>query len=97
MTKADLVARVRERLEEGSQAEVGAAVEAVLAIIRDCLVRGEGVKIAGFGSFIVNRKAARRGRNPQTGEAITIAPRAVLSFRPSEALRARVAAGSQIR
>ncbi len=69
------------------------AVEAVFAIIRDGLRRGEKVKVSGFGSFAVNHKRARRGRNPQTGAAIIIDSRVVLSFKPSQALKDRVDGG----
>lgn len=89
MTKADLVELVYARVG-CSKKEAGDVVEEVFAIVRECLCRGENVKISGFGSLVVNRKGARRGRNPQTGDAITIKPRTVLSFKPSESLKARV-------
>ena len=50
--------------------------------------KGEKVKISGFGNFIVRDKAARRGRNPQTNEEIIIARRRVMTFKPSQVLRA---------
>jgi len=62
-------------------------MESVFAIIKESLEAGETIKISGFGSFEVNQKGARRGRNPQTGEAITIEARKVLSFKPSTLLR----------
>jgi integration host factor subunit alpha len=89
MTKADLVELVCERVNCSKKAAEG-AVEEVFTMLRECLSRGEKVKISGFGSFAVNRKEARRGRNPQTGDAITIAARRVLSFKPSEILKERV-------
>jgi integration host factor subunit alpha len=89
MTKADLVELVYERVG-CSKKEAGDVVEEIFAIVRDCLCRGEKVKISGFGSLIVNQKAARRGRNPQTGDAIMIEPRTVLSFKASEILKERV-------
>jgi integration host factor subunit alpha len=46
------------------------------------------VKITGFGSFVVNKKKSRRGRNPLTGESITITARKVLTFKPSTVLKA---------
>ncbi len=96
MTKADLVERVCERVG-CSKKEAGDVVEEVFAIVRESLCRSEKVKISGFGSFAVNRKRARRGRNPQTGHAIMITPRAVLSFKPSELLKERVLNGSKSR
>ena len=51
---------------------------------------GEKIKIAGFGNFVVKAKADRRGRNPLTGEAITIEARKVLTFKPSMILKEAV-------
>ena len=89
MTKADLVDLVYERVGF-SKKEACEVVEAVFAIIKDSLRHGQKVKISGFGTFIVNHKHARRGRNPQTGEPITIDARCVLSFKPSQVLKDRV-------
>jgi integration host factor subunit alpha len=86
MTKAELVDIIYERVGS-SKREAGEIVEEVFAIIRDSLSRGEKVKISGFGSFMVNHKRARRGRNPQTGESITIESRRVLTFKPSHVLK----------
>lgn len=69
------------------------AVETVFAIIKESLRRGERVKVSGFGSFAVNHKRSRRGRNPQTGAEIVIDSRIVLSFKPSQALKDRVDGG----
>ena len=89
MTKADLVELIYERVGS-SKREAGEAVETVFSIVRECLRRGEKVKISGFGSFLVKEKRARRGRNPQTGEPITIDPRRVLSFKASQVLKESV-------
>ncbi len=96
MTKADLVDLIYERVGS-SKKEACEVVEAVFAIIRHSLSHGDKVKISGFGTFLVNRKKARRGRNPQTGEPITIDPRRVLSFKPSQVLKARVNGGAKAR
>jgi integration host factor subunit alpha len=89
MTKADLVELIYERVGS-SKKEAGEVVELVFTIIRESLRRGEKVKVSGFGSFVVNQKRARRGRNPQTGEPITIGSRRVLSFKPSQVLKQSV-------
>ena len=89
MTKADLADLICERLGS-SKKEAAEEVEAVFAIIRESLRHGGKVKISGFGTFIVNHKHGRRGRNPQTGAAITICSRRVLSFKPSQVLKDRV-------
>ena len=59
----------------------------VFSIIKSTLEQGENLKIAGFGNFMVKQKSDRRGRNPQTGEAITISARSVVTFKPSAILR----------
>jgi integration host factor subunit alpha len=89
MTKADLVDLIYERVGS-SKKEAGEVVETIFDIIKESLRRGEKVKISGFGSFAVNQKRARRGRNPQTGASITIDPRCVLTFKPSQVLKDRV-------
>jgi integration host factor subunit alpha len=94
MTKADLVELIYERIGL-SRKEAAEIVEAVFAIIKGKLRNGEKVKISGFGTFAVNRKHARRGRNPQTGEPITIEPRSVLTFKPSQLLKERVLQGEK--
>jgi len=94
MTKADLVELIYERIGL-SKKEAGEIVEEVFAIVKDKLREGEKVKISGFGTFVVNHKRARRGRNPQTGEPITIESRTVLSFKPSQLLKERVLDGDK--
>jgi integration host factor subunit alpha len=89
MTKADLVDLVYERVGS-SKKEASEVVEAVFDIIRESLREGDKVKVSGFGTFIVNQKHARRGRNPQTGDPITIDSRRVLSFKPSQVLKDRI-------
>src|ERR1035437_7762315 len=90
MTKADLVDLIYERVGS-SRKEACEVDEAVFAIIRASLRHGQKVKISGFGTFLVNEKHARRGRNPQTGDPITIDSRRVLSFTPSQVLKERQA------
>ncbi len=94
MTKADLVDLICERVGS-SKKEAGDLVEEVFTIIRRTLRDGDKVKISGFGSFVVNQKKARRGRNPQTGNDITILPRRVLSFKPSPLLKELVNNGKK--
>jgi integration host factor subunit alpha len=89
MTKTDLVALIYERVGL-SRTDAAKAVDSVLEIIKESLHRGERVKISGFGSFVVNQKRARRGRNPQTGEPLIIASRCVLSFKASDILKQRL-------
>lgn len=92
LTKAALVDELHQRVGL-SKKESKELVEETLLILRSTLVKGERVKIAGFGNFVVRDKAARKGRNPQTNEEITIARRRVLTFKPSQLLRAALNEG----
>ncbi|MEA3332194.1 MAG: integration host factor subunit alpha [Pseudomonadota bacterium] len=86
MTKADMVDLVYEQIGV-SKRESARIVETIFDVIKETLERGENVKISGFGSFNLQQKKPRRGRNPQTGEEITISARRVLSFKASNVLR----------
>lgn len=87
MTKADIVERVYQSLGTFSKKESAEIVEMVFETIKETLERGEKIKISGFGNFVVRQKMERTGRNPQTGEEIKIAPRKVLTFKPSQVLK----------
>ncbi len=76
-----------------SRNESAQLVEQVLAHVSDALATGETVKISSFGTFSVRSKTARIGRNPKTGDEVPISPRRVLTFRPSQLMKARVAGG----
>jgi integration host factor subunit alpha len=65
-------------------------VESVLETVKTSLSNGEDVLISGFGKFIVRKKEARRGRNPQTGEDLTLEPRRVITFKCSSVMRDRI-------
>lgn len=87
MTKAELSESVYQKVGF-SRREAAGLVDAVFDTIKETLERGENLKISGFGSFVVREKEARVGRNPQTGDAITISPRRVVTFKPSPVLKA---------
>ena len=86
MTKGDIVERIHEKVGF-SKKEANDVVESIFETIKSRLEGGEKVKISGFGNFAVNRKRPRRGRNPQTGDEITISGRRVLTFKPSQVLK----------
>lgn len=86
MTKADIVERVYDKIGF-SKKEASDLVELVFGTIKENLVKGEKVKISGFGKFDVRQKRPRPGRNPQTGEKITIEAKRVLNFSPSQVLK----------
>ena len=87
ITKADIVEKVYETIGF-SKKEASELVELVFSELKKTLQSGEKVKISGFGNFVVRGKSERVGRNPQTGEQIKISARRVLTFRPSQVLKA---------
>jgi integration host factor subunit alpha len=86
MTKADIVERVADQCGVSKKDSIE-MVESVFSILKDTLENGEEIKISGFGKFEVKSKHARKGRNPQTGDAITIEARRILTFKPSTILK----------
>ena len=78
-----------------SRAESAELVESVLGHVCDALVKGEQVKISTFGTFNILNKTKRMGRNPKTGLEASIAPRRVISFRPSQVMKDCVEAGNK--
>ena len=87
MIKADLARVVYERHGGVSFREAKEMVERVIGNVKDRLVTGETVKLTGFGSFNVQTRRQRAGRNPQTGEVLTLKARRYVSFRPSKHLK----------
>ena len=65
-------------------------VETIFELVKKALESGEDVLISGFGKFIVREKGARRGRNPATGEDLTLNPRRVITFKCSPVMRDRI-------
>lgn len=86
MKKSDISSHVASQASL-SKASADAAVAAVFGAISDALSREEAVTIAGFGTFSTKRRPARQGRNPRTGESITIAASIVPSFKAGKSLR----------
>ena len=89
MTKAELVA-IMAKTSGGSKASSEKAMAAFLGGVFESLRKGRRVTISGFGTFVVTKRAARNGRNPRTGHAITIPPAKVPRFRPSRSLKSAV-------
>ncbi len=90
MTKAELVEIVYEKVGGLSKKESQDIVEAIFDTMKANLKNGEKIKISGFGNFILRDKRPRKGRNPQTGDDIQITARRVLTFRPSQILKAYI-------
>ena len=89
MTKADLVT-LMAKATGGSKTSAERAMTAFVSGVVESLRRGRHVTISGFGTFVVTKRAARSGRNPRTGKAITIPPAKVPRFRPSRSLKSAV-------
>jgi integration host factor subunit alpha len=90
LTRADLIEAL-QRLDGVSRGAASDFLEEMLSALADALARGEQVKLARFGNFVVREKRERVGRNPKTGVSAPIAPRRVVTFRASQILRDRVA------
>jgi integration host factor subunit alpha len=91
-TKADIIDDivVRTGLDRKTASD---GVETFMEIIKSNLSKNEDVSLSGFGKFHVREKRARRGRNPKSGEEITITPRRVITFSLSNVLRAKLDGG----
>lgn len=90
MTRSDLVEELAARFGQLTQRDAEAAVKTILDAVSDALVRGHRIEIRGFGSFSVNRRPPRMGRNPRSGEAVQIPEKRVPHFKPGKALREAV-------
>lgn len=89
LTKADLIQKVY-RQHDLTKTQATEVVEAFLGIAKRSLQEGEDLLLSGFGKFNVKQKNSRRGRNPQTGAELLLAPRKVITFKPSGILRDRI-------
>jgi integration host factor subunit alpha len=87
MTKVDIVESIYEKVGF-SKKEVAKIVEYIFDIIKESLINEDKIKISGFGNFVIRKKKSRRGRNPQTGDDIEITARRILTFKPSQVLKA---------
>jgi integration host factor subunit alpha len=87
MTKAEIVNAIYSKVGGFSKKEAADIVELVFETVKETLGRGEKIKISGFGNFVLRDKRQRRGRNPQTGQPLTITERRVLTFKASQILK----------
>ena len=90
MTRSDLVEELAARFVQLTQRDAEFAVKAILDAMSDALVRGHRIEIRGFGSFSVNHRQPRVGRNPRSGESVVIPEKRVPHFKPGKALRESV-------
>ena len=92
MNKSEIVGRVAGRMGLSKPAAEG-AVDTVLAAIGEALAKGEDVRITGFGTFATRTRRARTGRNPRTGESVSIPASKTPSFKAGKALKETVNRG----
>ena len=92
LTKVDIVEQVANKCGF-SKLEAAELTEAVFDLIKDALQDGANVKISGFGNFVLRDKRSRTGRNPQTGDAMEICARRVMSFKVSQVLKEAINSG----
>lgn len=86
MTKTDIVNLLCDKvgLPKKESQEI---VHVIFGALRETVIAGESVKVAGFGTFTVRKKAARVGRNPKTKQTVEITPRRVVTFKASDELK----------
>ena len=86
MNKTELVAAISEKAQI-TKRDADAALKAFTDVVSDELKKGEKIQLVGFGTFEVSERPAREGRNPRTGETMTIAASKQPKFKPGKALK----------
>ena len=90
MTKSELITALAIHQPNLQKDDVEAAVNCMLELMTDALTQGERIEIRGFGSFDLNTRPARQARNPKTGEAVQLAQKVAIQFKPGKEMRDRV-------
>ena len=96
MTKSDLIARLSRRFPQLLTKDTDLAVKAVLDVMSEALLRGDRIEIRGFGSFSLNYRPPRVGRNPKSGEKVDVPEKWVPHFKAGKDLRERVDASLKL-
>lgn len=94
MTKSELIARLAESFPQLVAKDAELAVKSILDAMTDALAKGQRIEIRGFGSFALNVRPPRIGRNPRSGEKVMVPEKRVPHFKPGKELRERVDATS---
>ena len=92
MNRADLIVRIAAQHPELSAKDIALAVKATLDALSNALAKGERIEILGFGSFSLNHRPPREGRNPRTGAIVRVPAKSVPRFKAGRELRERVTA-----
>jgi len=90
MTKSDLIARLAERFPQLVAKDADFAVKMILDALSEALVKGDRIEIRGFGSFSLNYRPPRVGRNPKSGDKVSVPEKWVPHFKAGKELRERV-------
>ena len=90
MTRSELIERLAQQQKQLSIKDVELAIKAIIEQMSQSLANGERVEIRGFGSFSLHYRAPRVGRNPKTGESVSLAGKYVPHFKPGKDMRDRV-------
>ena len=90
MTKSELIARLAERFPQLVAKDADFAVKMIIDAMSEALVRGDRIEIRGFGSFALNYRPPRVGRNPKSGEKVNVPAKWVPHFKAGKELRERV-------
>ena len=90
MTKSELIERLVDRHEQLSVKDVELAVKTILDQMTEALAQGDRIEIRGFGSFSLHYRAPRVGRNPKTGDSVSLGEKYVPHFKPGKELREQV-------
>ena len=90
MTKSELIARLAARFPQLIAKDADFAVKMILDAMSEALVRGDRIEIRGFGSFALNYRPPRTGRNPKSGEKVSVPSKWVPHFKAGKELRERV-------
>ena len=95
MIKSELIRALNEKLPELQARDVELALNCMLNQMADALVEGERIEIRGFGSFDLHHRSSRIGRNPRTGESLSLPAKVKVHFKPGKEIRDRVDAARE--
>jgi integration host factor subunit beta len=90
MTRSDLVTELAARFAQLTHPDAESAVKTLLDAMSVALIKGHRIELRGFGTFTINRRAPRMGRNPRSGQSVAIPEKLVPHFKPGKALREAV-------
>ena len=95
MTKSEVIEKIAEKQLHLPVKDVELSIKQILALMSDSLANGERIEIRGFGSFCLHYRAPRIGRNPKTGEPVSLSGKHVPHFKPGKDLKLQVNQGRQ--